>query len=112
MHKTDKLILGQMEWLLLRRVLNEVANGIRIENHESLIGMSRADLRRWLSKLRELNPETDISLDAAQVAVFYNALRETLRRLRGGEFHVRTDYPVAEANEILERLNSWACGHR
>jgi hypothetical protein len=111
MHKTDKLKLGQREWLLLRRVLNEVANGINIENHQSLIGLSRADLRHWLSTLRELNPETDISLDAAQVAVFYNALRETIRRLPGEEFHIRTDYLTAEANEILERLNSWVGGH-
>src|ERR1700755_1319466 len=99
MPNTEKLKLSEQEAFLLRRVLNEVASGIKIENHESLLGMSQENLRDWLLCLR--NNKKDIFLDTTQVSIFGRALAEAIRRLRSGEFRVRVGYEVADAQEIL-----------
>lgn len=110
MNANEYLKISTRERRLLKRALNEVANGITLPNRELLVGLSRGDLVRWLDDLRSLPKGTDTDISTDQVLLFYRILRVTIQsltRVNTEEFHIRTDFAADEANEILQRLKSW-----
>jgi hypothetical protein len=96
---------GPQEWLLLHSVLNEITHWYHLDDYKSLIGMNKADLEKLLEYLHVQPRQSDITLDATQVNVFCNALRETLKLVSKWEFPTRTGYSIEEAQNILQKLD-------
>src|ERR1044071_8474583 len=93
------------EWLLLHSVLNEVINGLPIEDYESVIGLEKADLEKFLGYLHELPRDAELRIDERRLVVFRNALHETLRMTDDWEFKIRTAYSSEEARKFLKQLD-------
>jgi hypothetical protein len=102
-----QFILCSREWVLFHQCLNEILNGFKLENIDATIG-AEEKLMELLAYLNSLPEKAEIPVDATQLLVFRNALRETLRELGVEEFHTRTGYDFDEGEAILLKISRLA----
>ena len=93
---------------LLRNVLNEVLNGLIIDDFDTAIGMEKAEVQKLLTELNELPDEAGLELDRKQTVAFRNALHRTLSELGVEEFQTRTGIDFADSQDVLTYLNDLA----
>jgi hypothetical protein len=102
----NRLLLERDEWqLLLWNVLNEVLNGLKASNFNSMIGASGEEVKATFNRLRTLPRHYAVVLSIDEASIFRSALALTLQGLGIEEFQTRTDYDFEQAQTILNELN-------
>lgn len=125
---TLRLELSRRELRLLRNVLNELANGLRIEDRDlqTRLGCSRADLRNLLQELGDMHRQvwgnesdqssdertsmTAIDLRTTQFLTLKAALLDLVSHddIEDWEFHRRLGVQPQEARELLDQMTAIA----
>lgn len=104
-----QLTVTNEENVLLCNALNEVMNGFLVPDFDRRVGVldDVERLRRHVSDVLDAARGRDeilISLDAGQLRIFVNAIKEVLKEMGGDELHARTGCDEWVARDLLERL--------
>lgn len=91
---------------LFGSVLNEVLNGIALDDFRIVIGTERDELQKLLGRLHHLPEGATVELDLRQARILRNALIESLKELGVEEFQTRTGFSFEEGQNALEELSS------
>jgi uncharacterized protein YlzI (FlbEa/FlbD family) len=109
--KTIKIEWGRLE--PISNILNEVCNGLKIENFNKKIGFSREETRSLLVKIMKheapftewQNPVT-VDLDESEIQIIENSINEVLNQIDEWEFHTRIDAAIPEVKSILNYIKT------
>jgi len=101
----SKFELAPEELLLFSNVLNEICNGLELQNFDRVIGARELEVCGLSDRLRmEPRQSAGLTVSEHELNIFQNALRETLRELGPEEFSTRTGVDFDLAQEILLNL--------
>lgn len=93
------------ERTLLRFALNEITHMARSPGRRRTAKSGSTDPKELLRHMDSLPRESEPTLNAAEILLARDALRETLQDMGCWEFRTKTGYPVDEALTLLDRLN-------
>lgn len=109
------LTLTSDELAGVRQSLNEVCHGYKVPNFRNQIGADKDVVARLLDQTTRRNPMKVISsgedeyhatFTPDEAIIIVNAMKETLREFRPGEFQTRIGLEIEEAKRLISTLES------
>lgn len=94
-------------WPLLN-VLNEICNGLHINDFENSIGVEREIVVNLMDKIsqEESKQEAILALNDFELTILNKSFKEVFAQIEEWEFQTRVGVSIEEANRIRDKLES------